>query len=137
MKKRGSAYAYFLLLILIFFCCSSVEAAHLEPYLIWPTENITVNESQTFSFSAGVRCVADENGSICLNVTATLDPYLDPTLESVQGENRIEIEIEKTQLSYYNSYRDYDNYIVNKKDKENKKDRGKNEKNRKEAEEKN
>ncbi|MEM2089854.1 MAG: C25 family cysteine peptidase [Candidatus Pacearchaeota archaeon] len=79
MKKIKGLHILILFLAL-FSSLSLCSAAYLSPYLI--TNNITVNESQSFTFIAGVTCV----GGSCGNVTATLDPEAYYTSNSEEKE---------------------------------------------------
>src|SRR3989339_255232 len=59
-----------------------LKIGSLQSYLISPVENMSVNQGDSFDFSAGVRCL---NGP-CYNVTAILDPIENSTAEKSDKE---------------------------------------------------
>lgn len=50
---------------------NSLIESRIEPYLVDPITNIVVRKGEAFNITTGVRC----QGSICGDVTASLDPY--------------------------------------------------------------
>ncbi|MFH1520466.1 MAG: S8 family serine peptidase, partial [Candidatus Micrarchaeota archaeon] len=58
------------------------EIGRLSPYLVSPNEDISINSSDIFNFSAGVQCL---NGP-CYDITATLDPIESAAAEKIDKE---------------------------------------------------